>query len=422
MEETMARRGFFAELQRQARIAQREAERQRREAIKRQNAAIRQAEQARKAEERAKLQAARAADAERKRLEKEAAAAHVAARQAEVEELNAVLAGTYEEIDGLLAATLDVDDFVDLSTLKRKVEHPPFDRPDLENPIPAPQAEADPPEPLFKPPDPPKALFGRKKKHEKAIAEAKLAHARAHQEWKADVERIRRERERLAEEHNEAERKRGAALAKEQARYRVECQAREEEVAAHNAALDDLIANLGYGAIEAVQEYVAIVLSNSVYPDHFPVDHDFAFDPTTAELRMRVLVPAPSELSTVKSYKYTKSNDEINATQLSQKALKDRYNGAVHQVSIRSLHEVFEADRRALIRTIAMEVGTDTINPATGKQEYIPFVAVAAERDTFMEFDLSAVVPSATLAHLGASVSKNPYGLVPAKTSGIRKS
>jgi hypothetical protein len=66
----MARRGFFAELQRQARIAQREAERQRREAIKRQNAAIRQAEQARKAEERAKLQAARAADAERKRLEK----------------------------------------------------------------------------------------------------------------------------------------------------------------------------------------------------------------------------------------------------------------------------------------------------------------------------------------------------------------
>ena len=47
--------------------------------------------------------------------------------------------------------------------------------------------------------------------------------------------------------------------------------------------------------------------------------------------------------------------------------------------------------------------------PATGREGYIPFVAVGADRDSFLELDLSNVVPAATLSHLGAVVSKNPY-------------
>ena len=45
----------------------------------------------------------------------------------------------------------------------------------------------------------------------------------------------------------------------------------------HNEAIRELIANLGYGIVEAVQEYISIVLSNSVYPDHFPIEYDFDF-------------------------------------------------------------------------------------------------------------------------------------------------
>src|SRR5665811_1864317 len=141
---------------------------------------------------------------------------------------------------------------------------------------------------------------------------------------------------------------------------------------------DKLIADLGYGVVDAVQEYVSIVLSNSVYPDDFLVEHDFEFDAATAELRLRVLVPGPDRLSTTSAYKYTKSSDEITAASLSQKACKDRYASAVHQVALRSMHEVFEADRRGLIKTISLEVGTETIDPATGREGYIPFVAACA--------------------------------------------
>ena len=90
-------------------------------------------------------------------------------------------------------------------------------------------------------------------------------------------------------------------------------------------------------------------------------------------------------------------------------------------MALRSFHEVFESDRRGLIQTISLEVGTNTVDPATGKRVYVPFVIAAAERQAFLAFDLSAVVPALTLDHLGAAVSKNPFGLVSAERAGVRR-
>ena len=418
----MARRGFFAELNHQLQVASREAERRQRAAAREHAAAFRRAEQARKAEERAIANAARLGVANRKRMEREAKAAHVDAKLAEVEELNSELAEIYDEIDNLLAATLDVDDYVDLNTLRRTVQNPPFDRTDLESPIPAPVLLQDPVEPILRLPEPPKGLFKKKKKHAKAVAAAEAAYDAAHAKWQVELESVQAQRQAEVDKHEQLEADRIAALEKERARYEKECTAREAEVAEHNTKIDNLITNLGYGTVDAVQEYVSIVLSNSVYPDHFPIDHDFTFDPSTAELNLRVLVPPPCNVPEIKAYKYTRATDEITNTALSQKAKKDRYSEAVQNVALRSLHEIFEADRQGIIKTISLEVGTETANPATGKIGLIPFVAVAAERDAFIKFDLSSVVPAATLAHLGAAVSKNPYGLIATDTSGIRRS
>jgi restriction system protein len=52
----------------------------------------------------------------------------------------------------------------------------------------------------------------------------------------------------------------------------------------------------------------------------------------------------------------------------------------------------------------------------------VPFVIAAAERESFRAFDLSAVVPALALGRLGAAVSKNPYTLVIAERSGVRRS
>ena len=221
--------------------------------------------------------------------------------------------------------------------------------------------------------------------------------------------------------YTQRENNRLTELQAEQARYALECSQREEAAAVQNREVDDLITNLGYGTKEAIEEYIGIVLSNAVYPEHFPIGYGFAFEPSDAELRLRVAVLAPNEVSKAKNYKYTKASDEITAVEMSAKACKDRYSNAINQVALRVPHEIFEADRRGLIGTISLEVGTQANEPATGLANFITFVALAVSREEFMKLDLANVVPTATLAHLGASISKNPYELIPANTSGVRR-
>jgi restriction system protein len=421
----MARRGFFAEIQHQVRVADRERARAEREAVRDYQAAVRLAEQTRKAEQRMRAEMERATAVDKKRLEKEARESHIAAMEAEVDEKNKKLEDDYSQIDSILAATLGIDDFVDLKKLRVVAKHPPFDHPELEIPIPKPAEIPFPAPPDLILPQQPKGIFAAvfgKKKHQLAIASAQAAHERAIADCQKKREHVIVLRREALAGHARKEADRAAALSTAQTEFAKACQERVTEADDRNKALGELIVNLGYGTAEAVQEYVSIVLANSVYPECFPVTHDFSFDPAVAELKLKVLVPGPDKISTIKVYKYTKSADEISATSLSQKASRDRYEGAVHQVALRSIHEVFEADRRELIKTISLTVGTETIDPATGRHTYVPFVLVAAEREAFLAFDLSAVVPESTLLHLGASVSKNPYALAAAETTGVRRS
>src|SRR5262249_19638151 len=156
-------------------------------------------------------------------------------------------------------------------------------------------------------------------------------------------------------------------------------------------------------------------------PDAFPVSHDYEFNLSSRELRLTVTVPPPSDVPTTKEYKYVKAKDEITETPLSLKARKERYASAIFQVAVRTLHEIFEADRGGKIHSSALTLDTKTLSPATGLPDDVPLVIVAADRVTFSYFDLSNVVPRATLDHLGAAVSKSPFDLTPADTSrGVR--
>ena len=403
----------------------RRREQQQRQAAREQAAAQRRAEQAARQAERARVQAEKARAAEQKKAEQEAKRLHIEAMEAEVSARNAALSATYGEIDSILADTLEVDDYVDLETLRRVVEHPPFEPGQLAAASPRPDPIKAPRRPEFVAPlgEPKKfsLAFGAKKRYAALLALAQAGHDEALRAWEAEVASVPSRQEEQDRAYEAAENLRQQQLEAAKATYDAECQQREAEVAEANRALDELIANLGYGVEDAVQEYVSIVLGNSVYPDSFPVSHEFAFDSAQGELTLKAGVPAPSSMPSIRQYKYIKARDEITETAQSQKEQRERYANAVAQVAVRTLHEIFEADRAGRIQTISLTVATQTIDPGTGRMTDIPFVAVASDRATFEAFDLSNVVPGATLVHLKAAVSKNPFGLVAIDLSkGVR--
>lgn len=409
------RRGFFAELQYQNQLAERQRVQAQRAQARAHATAVREAEQAQRKSERAAAAAARASAAEQKAAEREAKRLHEEARLAEVDALNTQIAEIADELDSILSATLGVDDFVDLEELRVTVSHPAFPHAELEVPTPAIVPITATPEPVFVEPEAPKGIasvFGAKKKHATAVADARAAFDAAHREWKAEADTIPARQLAQMQQRDATEQARLGKLQAARDAFAQECQARESEVAVANEKLDALIGGLAAGEHAAVQEYVGIVLSNSVYPEILSVEHDYEFDPDTRELALTVLISPPDRLPTEKNYRYVKAKDEIAATPLSNSDLKARYASIVHQVALRTLHEIFEADRAARIQTITLRVASEVKDPATGLARRLAFVGVAAERDSFVAFDLRNIVPMATLEHLGAAISKNPYGLV----------
>lgn len=413
----MARRGVLGSILHEMKVAEQKRERAARKAVREHEAAVRNYERARAAEERAVKKATRAAQAQRKQLEKEAREAHIFAMQTEVEEKNSALEEIYEDIDGLLEATLDKDDYVDLNSLKLSKDNFPFPQKDLEVPNKEPVLESPLDRPEYVEPNEPNrflGIFPRKHLHLKQIVESKEVHSKQLVEWGKESAEIEKRHADLMVEYKSLENERETQLEKAIQEY-------ENKITDHNEKVDKLSTDLGYGVAEAIEEYVSIVLSNSVYPDNFPVDYEHDFESETAELKIKVFIPSPDEIPEIKKFTYKKTTDEISESSLSNKVAKDRYESAVHQVALRTIHEVFEADRRGLIKSTSMQVGTTAIDPATGKVGYKPFVAVAAERDAFLELVLEMVVPKQALKHLGASLSKDPRSLVEADTSGIRK-
>jgi restriction system protein len=418
------RRGFLEEILRQNAQAAKQRERQAQSAHREAVAAAKRAEQAQRAADRMAAQQERASAAEAKALEKEMARLHAEARVAQAAEQNAVLADSYEQIDTLLGATLEVDDYFDLNELRSHVAHPPFSRPDLEWPTPKLPSVQPPPEPMYAPPEgAPKGLSGlfAKKRYAEAEAQARAQFDQEHQAWEAAAAMVPDLQVAQDREWDHAEQQRVARLEAARADYERECQQREAEISAANLQLDELISGLQYGVEEAIQQYVSIVLSNSAYPECFPVDHEFTFDSSLRELTVTVLIPPPQAIPNVKEYRYVKARDEITSTTLAAKEQKDRYASAVAQVALRTMHEVFEADRAGRVESISLQVATEALDVATGTVKRTVLCAVATDRATFTAIDLRNVVPAATLQHLNALVSKSPFDLVGIDTSvGVR--
>ena len=121
----------------------------------------------------------------------------------------------------------------------------------------------------------------------------------------------------------------------------------------------------------------------------------------------------------MREYKYVKAKDDIVPTAQTQKEQKDCYANLVANISLRTLHEIWESDRDGHVDTISLMGYVTHINDATGNEERTPLIAVATRRKDFEALNLARIEPAATLRHLHAEVSKNPFGRVPIATSAV---
>ncbi len=361
---------------------QREAERARAAQIRAQTATLRHAEAAHRAYDRASA----AAEKDRKRL-------YAEARQAQVEARNEELAEEVKELDNLLGDSLKSDPFIDLEGLKAPPDLPAWNPGPLANAEPQPQRPA--------PPPPPSGLHRFSNKAKEAHARAITAQEEAFHQAVKDHATREQERQRKLREASEAHRVLTAKI-------------QEDNIAQH-AEIDRLKANLEAGDPEAIRTYFGMVLESSLYPDQLTPRARLAYVPESKQLVVEYDLPQVATVPDVVAYRYVKSTDKITPTTRPAAQRKSLYASMISQITLRSLRELFIADRWRYVNTAVFNGHVDTINPGTGHPERPCLITVRTNRETFTDLDLTRVEPLACLKTLNASVSKNPSELNPVR-------
>ena len=221
--------------------------------------------------------------------------------------------------------------------------------------------------------------------------------------------------EQACAEHAEQERKREAALAEAKTSYEAEVKAIESHTAAQNQEIDEFRKRFEADDPEAIVEYFSLVLDASRYPSKFPRTHRMAFVPESKQLVVEYELPGLDTVPTVKQYRYVKARDAVETSDRPVSWLKTTYASVVAQVAVRTLHELFEADRGEKIETIVLNGYVNSIDPATGQKVAPHLITVRTSRDLFLQLDLRNVEPLACLKGLNASVSKSPSELAPVR-------
>jgi restriction system protein len=84
-------------------------------------------------------------------------------------------------------------------------------------------------------------------------------------------------------------------------------------------------------------------------------------------------------------------------------------------MALRTIHEIFEADRQQHVETIVYNGTVDSIDKRTGQPARVCLVSVRTTRDAFEGLQLDRVDPQECLKGLGAGVSKKPSELAPVR-------
>ncbi|HEX4953368.1 MAG TPA: restriction endonuclease [Thermoanaerobaculia bacterium] len=297
-------------------------------------------------------------------------------------------------LERILEHSLGVDNYLNLDLLKRKLDTPRFQpgalgtaaaRPSENDFLPTPLSFVD------------KLVPGARRRFEHALQEGRErfgAAVRAYEE-----EEVRRQ----------------LLLAEARARHEAHLQQLSDEVAEQHRQIDSLKAGIAAHHSDAVASYFSLVLERSTYPDGFPQHANIAYVPESKQLVVEYDLPAFDVVPEILAHKYNKSRDSITEVRRSAVDRRRIYGSVVAQTALRTLHEVFEADRTRAVDTVVLNGHVDAIDAATGRRARPCVVSVRTTRSVFEELELDRVEPVACLRALNASVSKKPEELLPVR-------
>jgi len=165
--------------------------------------------------------------------------------------------------------------------------------------------------------------------------------------------------------------------------------------------------------LEAVLDYCDLVLSNSEYYYEFPQEYELDYNPETKIIVVDYQLPSLEAIPTLKEVRYIQSRDEFSEKQLTKSQLNKLYDSILYQITLRTIHELYEADRANALEAIVFNGYVNSIDPATGQELNSCVLSIQSKKDEFLEVNLEMVEPKACFRKLKGVGSSKLHSLTP---------
>lgn len=300
----------------------------------------------------------------------------------DIEEKNLEISQQVEFLKKILEHTLSVDDTISFESLKVKEEYPPFS----------------PPINLIKKYYPPsktnftvnplnwftRLIPGAEKRYGRKVREAEEKYNDAVKKSKKQEAERNAELEKLKKEYEE---KKTVFLLDAQK---------------HNQEVEKMRELYSKGDPDAILYYNELVLERSDYPDDFTHEFAVAYDIQEKTLRIEYKFPSVSIIPTFKELKYIKKDNQLKEIPRKDTEISNLYQDIIIAITLRSLHEIFEADQGSHISSIEFEGHSDLIDKATGQKIKL---FLTTTKETFNKINLALIDRMKCFKEIGGKLS-----------------
>ncbi len=143
----------------------------------------------------------------------------------------------------------------------------------------------------------------------------------------------------------------------------------------------------------AIVSYCEMVLGYISYPDTFPQKYDIEYNSENGVLIIEYQLPSLGDSPTLKEVKYIQTRDELKEIHISEAEKLKLYDSLVYQITLGTIHQIFQSDIITAIKSVAFNGWVETIDPTNGQQITPCIVTVQANRDEFLKINLGLVDP-----------------------------
>lgn len=169
------------------------------------------------------------------------------------------------------------------------------------------------------------------------------------------------------------------------------------------------------GDVTGVEDYISLVLDRSNYPDILTINNELLYEANAKVLLVEIDIPTKESIPRAISYKYVSAQDRIDEKHMTDKAFAQLYDETMYQIILRTIHEIFESDYKEFIHSVVLNANAPVTDKGTGKINKKTIATIQANRDEFVAVNLANVEPQACFKHFKGMTAGSLIELQPVK-------